>query len=215
MIKCVIFDLDGVIVSTDNLHFEAWKKMCDLEGIRFDGSINNRLRGISRMESLQIILENASKEYSQKEMKELTSFKNDIYVKSLANLSEKDILSGILELLGKLREKRFKLAIGSSSKNALAILNQIGLIEYFDAISDGTSITMSKPHPEVFLNAAKMCCVKPSECVVVEDAVSGILAAKAAGMISFAFGDAKKSKFKDYDLNQIFDVLELGGVNYE
>jgi beta-phosphoglucomutase len=212
MIKCVIFDLDGVIVSTDNLHYLAWKKVCDLEGIYFDETINNKLRGVSRMESLGIILCNSNKIFSILEKQELAAIKNELYIKSLDILSEKNILPGIVNLLNLLRKNGLQIAIGSSSRNAKVILRKIGLFDLFDAISDGTNITKSKPDPEVFLTAAKMCNVDPSECAVVEDAISGVIAAKAAGMMLFAYGDAMKSNLKDYDLQQMYSVLKLGGI---
>jgi len=208
MIKGVIFDLDGVIVSTDHYHYLAWKKMADLENIPFDETINHRLRGVSRMESLNIILEQANKEYSQAEKKKLTEFKNELYKKSLDDLSANDLLPGIMDLLESLKSKGLKIAIGSSSKNAKKILHKIGLEHYFDAVSDGTNITKSKPDPEVFLIAAKRIELDPIECAVVEDAHSGIAAAKAANMVAVATGDAKTSSLKDADLENLLDMIE-------
>jgi beta-phosphoglucomutase len=208
MIKGVIFDLDGVIVSTDHYHYLAWKKMADLENIPFDETINHRLRGVSRMESLNIILEQANKEYSQEEKEKLTEFKNELYKKSLDDLSANDLLPGIMDLLESLKSKGLKIAIGSSSKNAKKILHKIGLEHYFDAVSDGTNITKSKPDPEVFLIAAKRIGLDPIECAVVEDAHSGIEAAKAANMVAVATGDAKTSSLKDADLENLLDMIE-------
>ena len=208
MIKGVIFDLDGVIVSTDHYHYLAWKKMADLENIPFDETINHRLRGVSRMESLNIILEQANKEYSQAEKEKLTEFKNELYKKSLDDLSANDLLPGIMDLLESLKSKGLKIAIGSSSKNAKKILQKIGLEHYFDAVSDGTNITKSKPDPEVFLIAAKRIGLDPKECAVVEDAHSGIEAAKAANMVAVATGDAKTSSLKDADLENLLDMIE-------
>jgi len=209
MIKAVIFDLDGVIVSTDNLHYQAWKKMADKENIYFDELINNRLRGISRIESLEIILERAKRPYSKREKSELAEYKNHYYQELLSSLSPEDILPGVNDLIKKLRVKNIKIAIGSSSRNAKRIMAAIGMSETFDAVSDGTNITHSKPHPEVFLKAAEMLKIKPEFCAVVEDAESGIEAAKRAGMIAFATGDAKKSKLKNYDL---IDLLKVVGI---
>jgi beta-phosphoglucomutase len=203
MIKAVIFDLDGVIVSTDELHYKAWKKMADKENVYFDEKINNNLRGISREKSLEIILKLASKKYSDEEKAQLMKYKNEIYIKSLKTITPNDILPKIKSILNMLKEKKIKIAIGSSSKNAKLILKQIGLLDYFDAISDGTNITFSKPHPEVFLKAASMLHVSPSNCGVVEDALSGIEAAKNANMVAFATGDALHSNLKDYDLESL------------
>lgn len=207
MIKGVIFDLDGVIVSTDHYHFQAWKKMADIENIVFDEKINDRLRGVSRMDSLNIILENSKKDYTENEKIQLTEFKNELYKNSLDNLSTNDILPGIIELLHELKKHNILIAIGSSSKNAKNILHKINLDDEFDAVSDGTNITKSKPDPEVFLIAAERLGLKPEECAVVEDAHSGILAAKAGGMIAFATGDAKSSNEKDYNFEQLKDVI--------
>lgn len=203
MIKGVIFDLDGVIVSTDELHYKAWKRMTDREGIYFDEEINHRLRGVSRMHSLEIILEKANRLYSEPEKIELAKYKNDYYVTLLDTLTEGDILPSIKETLAKLKSKNIKIAIGSSSKNAKKILKHIGLYEMFDAISDGNNITYSKPNPEVFLKASDMLELLPNQCAVVEDALSGIEAAKAAGMTAYATGDAKTSEIKDFDFEDL------------
>ena len=182
MKKAVIFDLDGVIVSTDGFHYRAWKAMADNEGIYFDETINNRLRGVSRMESLEIILERATKTYTPEEKEAMATAKNDIYRESLVQLTPEDILPGVMDMLTTLRGMGVKLAIGSSSKNTPVILKQIGLGDYFDAVADGNQIKNSKPDPEVFLLAAKLLGIDPADCVVVEDAYAGIDAAKAGGM---------------------------------
>ena len=207
MIKAVIFDLDGVIVSTDQFHYKAWKKMSDLENIYFDEKINDRLRGVSRMDSLNIILEKANRTYTIQEKEKLTEFKNEIYKNSLDSLSKDDILPGITELLNDLKTNNIRIAIGSSSKNAKKILHKIQLFDIFDAISDGTNITKSKPDPEVFLIAAEKLGINAKNCAVVEDAYSGIVAAKAGGMMAFATGDAKSSVEKDYDFEQLRAIV--------
>lgn len=209
MIKAVIFDLDGVIVSTDDLHYKAWKHMADLEKIDFDKKINHRLRGVSRMESLNIILEKATKKYSDQEKEELARIKNDYYVDLLNELTPNDILPNVNEVLIALREKGIKIAIGSSSKNAKNILNHIKLIDMFDVIADGHDIKHSKPAPDVFLIAAKRLGVEPKDCIVVEDAVAGIEAAKRADMIAVAVSDAKKSDLADYKFDHINALLSL------
>lgn len=207
MIKAVIFDLDGVIVSTDKLHYKAWKVMADKEGIYFDEEINHQLRGISRMASLEIILQRADREYNDSEKFNLAFFKNDIYRKSLDDLTPDDIFPGILDLLDTLEKNGVKIAIGSSSKNAKKILDRIGLIDRFDAISDGTNISRSKPDPEVFLKAAEFMGLPYEECAVVEDAIAGIEAAKRGNMMAFAVGDAKNSPIKDYDFEEMLSVI--------
>lgn len=207
MIKAVIFDLDGVIVSTDNLHYQAWKKMAEKEGLMFDKSINNQLRGISRMASLDIILKTASKQYTKKEKEALTNYKNDVYKTLLKQLSKKDILEDIMHIIDTLKANQVLIGIGSSSKNAMTILKNIGLVDRFDVVCDGTHITNSKPHPEVFLKAAKYLNVDPKFCAVVEDAISGIEAAKRARMIAFATGFASSSSIKDYDISDLLNIV--------
>ena len=191
MIKGVIFDLDGVIVSTDELHYQGWKHMADGEGIYFDREINERLRGVSRMESLEIILEKATKTYTDAQKEALATLKNDFYKELLATkLSPADILPGVNDVLAGLKAKGVKIAIGSSSKNTPTILKQIGMDKTFDAVSDGNNIKNSKPDPEVFLIAAERLGLKPGVCLVVEDAEAGITAAIAANMKTLAVASA-------------------------
>ncbi len=210
MIKAVIFDLDGVIVSTDEFHFKAWKYMAAKEGIDFDRKVNNRLRGVSRMESLNIILEKAHKKYTEEEKIKLAQTKNDVYVNSLLEIDETHILPGVLGVIEALKKRHIKIAIGSSSRNAKVILKRIKLFDTFDAIADGTDIKNSKPAPDVFLVAANKLGINPNDCLVVEDAEAGIKAAKRAGMFAFAVGDATKSEEADYkaeDINELLDVV--------
>ena len=186
----IIFDLDGVIVSTDNCHYLAWKRMADEEGIPFDRTVNERLRGVSRMESLAIILEKARKEYSEEEKQALAARKNGYYVELIGNLTEKDILPGAMDTLNWLKAKGVKVAIGSSSRNTPIILRQIGLSDAFDAVADGNAIKNSKPDPEVFLLAASLLNLDPANCLVVEDADAGIQGALAGGMRALGVGSA-------------------------
>ena len=195
--KAVIFDLDGVIVSTDHLHYLAWNKITDQEHISFNEEVNHLLRGLSREASLEVILKQTDKTFTLEEKNDLIMLKNQYYLESIASLSPDDLLEGIPELLGLLKDKGYKVAIGSSSKNATYILKQIGLLDFFDAISDGNNIIHSKPDPEVFLKVADMLGVAPEACVVVEDAKVGIEAAKKAGMKAYAVGDALNSDIKD------------------
>ncbi len=204
-IKAVIFDLDGVIVSTDDCHYRGWKKMADEEGIYFDRTINERLRGVSRMESLNIVLERAEKEYTEDEKVALATRKNGYYVEFIQALTPDDILPGVMEALETLKEKGIKIAIGSSSKNTPIILKQIGLSDYFDAVSDGNNITNSKPDPEVFLKAADFLGMSYGDCAIVEDADAGIEAGKKASMTTFAVGSAKDG---DYKLDTMKDLLK-------
>ena len=188
--KAVIFDLDGVICFTDKYHYIAWKKLADKLGIYFDEEINNRLRGVSRMASLDIILEKADKEYSENEKEKMAEEKNDTYVELLKEMSPADLSKQVKTTLFELKNRGYMLAIGSSSKNTKMILEQIGLLDFFDAISDGTNISKSKPDPEVFLKAAEFLGVDPGECLVVEDAKAGIQAAVDGGFESAGIGEA-------------------------
>lgn len=212
-IKAVIFDLDGVIVSTDEYHYQAWKSIADKENIEFNRSINNELRGVSRAESLEIILEKANKEYTQDEKAILLEKKNDIYRSLLANLSSSEILEGVNEVIDYLKSNNIKVAIGSSSKNTSLILEKIGLSNIFDEIADGTMITKSKPNPEVFILAANKLGIDPKECLVVEDAEAGVEAALAGNMIVAAVGDAIKSNKATYNLNKLIKLTEIVNNN--
>ncbi len=207
--KAFIFDLDGVIVSTDHYHYLAWKKMADDEGIYFDETINDRLRGVSRMQSLEIILERATKTYTEEEKVALATKKNDIYRDSLQALTPADRLPGVTETLQAMREKGYKLAIGSSSKNTPVILEKIGYAGYFDAVSDGNNITHSKPDPEVFLKAAQFLGLDPKDCYVVEDAEAGVDAAKAGGFTAIGVGGAAGYEKTDYPIETMSDVLKM------
>ena len=205
----IIFDLDGVICYTDEYHYQAWKTMADSIGVYFDREINNRLRGVSRMASLEIVLERASGEFSQAEKEELAEQKNELYKKLLANMSPADLSGEVKSTLNELQRRGYRLAIGSSSKNTPFILRQIGLDDYFDAVSDGNNITRSKPDPEVFEKAAQMLCMEPGRCLVVEDAVSGAEAAHRGGMKAACVGDASRAGAGDYNLRSVKDLLEI------
>ncbi len=209
MIKAVIFDLDGVIVTTDNCHYLAWKKMADEEGIYFDREINERLRGVSRMESLNIVLERAEKEYTEEEKAGLAERKNGYYVEYIKELDESAILPGVMENLEELKANGIKIAIGSSSKNTPLILRQIGLEGCFDAVSDGNNITNSKPDPEVFVKAAEMLKMTADVCMIVEDADAGIIAGQRAKMKTLAVGSAKGGDItaKSLDDIRLMDVV--------
>lgn len=202
-IKAVIFDLDGVIVSTDEYHYQAWKKMADEQKIYFDRKINENLRGVSRMESLEIILRKSEKKYSQEEKKQLAEFKNNYYKVLLNNLTPDDILPGVMKVLDTLKDSGIKVAIGSSSKNTVFILKQIGLANYFHAVADGNGIKKSKPDPEVFLLAAKLLNMPPQNCLVVEDADAGVEAALAGGMEVIGVGSASKNEKATFRMNDL------------
>jgi len=207
--QAIIFDLDGVICSTDQYHFKAWKTIADQLSIHFDEEINNRLRGVSRMESLSIILENYNGQLTDLQKNQYAHEKNLIYRRLLNNLSETDASIEVRETLHALRSKGLKLSIGSSSKNAKFILDKLGLGDFFDAIADGNDIKESKPNPEVFLKASELLSVDPRVCLVIEDSVAGIEAASAGKMDSVAIGDAVKSNLATYNINQFSQIIEL------
>ena len=212
--KGIIFDLDGVICFTDEYHYFAWKQIADEENIPFDRSDNERLRGVSRKESLEIILEKSKKTYSEKEKDILMERKNNIYKEQLQKMSEKDLSDEVKETLEALKAKGLSLAIGSSSKNTKFILNRIGLEDFFDAISDGTNITKSKPDPEVFLKAADMLGLAPKDCLVVEDAHAGIDAAVVGGFKSAGIGSAKDYEKTTYPLEAFSDLRLVVEKNF-
>ena len=187
--KAVVFDLDGVICFTDKYHYMAWKELADRLGIYFDEVINNRLRGVSRMASLDIILERSDIIYSEEEKLAFSEEKNNRYRKLLANMSPADLTSEVRETLLELRRRGYLLAIGSSSKNAPFILGQLGLGNFFDAIADGTDITHSKPDPEVFVKGAQALGLPCEKCIVFEDSFSGVEAAHRGGMQAVGVGD--------------------------
>ncbi len=207
--KGIIFDLDGVICFTDKYHYQAWKKLADSLGIYFDEEINNRLRGVSRMESLEIILERSRKEYTSEEKQQLADRKNEEYVRLLDKMSPRDLSEEVKDTLDVLRSRGYLLAIGSSSKNAKNILKRLGLENYFNAVSDGTNITKSKPDPEVFLKAAEYLHADPAECLVVEDAKAGIDAAAAGGFDSAGLGEAAAYEKTVYVMKNFAALKEI------
>ena len=206
--KGIIFDLDGVICSTDHYHYLAWKALADRLGIYFDETINNRLRGVSRMASLEIVLERYDGVLSPEEKEAAAEEKNNLYRELLRQMSPADLDPEVKQTLDALRGRGLLLGIGSSSKNTKFILSQIGLGDYFDKISDGTNITRSKPDPEVFLKAAEYLGLDCADCLVVEDAKAGIEAALAAGMDAAAIGDAVHCGLATYELTRFSDLLK-------
>ncbi len=211
-VSAVLFDLDGVIVSTDEYHYKAWKRMADEEEIFFNREINERLRGVSRNESLEIILERTSKAYDTAEKTAMATTKNDYYLHLLEDISPSDILPGGCDLIDHLKERDIKIAIASSSRNAPVILERIGLSDAFDAIADGNDISASKPDPEVFLLAAERVGCSPVGSLVIEDADAGVEAAHAGGMRCLAVGAAADNKLATahaLDLSEITPSMLL------
>ncbi|NKI32792.1 beta-phosphoglucomutase [Croceivirga thetidis] len=192
MIKGFIFDLDGVITDTAELHFQAWKKLSDDMGWQFDREVNERLRGVSRMDSINIIREHNNAEVSEEKLLELATLKNDIYVASLDQMTPDDYLPGAQELLTLLRQEGFLVALGSASKNSNKVLKQLGATKFFDVIGDGNSVSKSKPAPDIFLFGAEQLKLKPEQCIVYEDAEAGVDAAKAGGFYSVGIGPEER-----------------------
>lgn len=207
--EAVIFDLDGVLCHTDRYHYQAWKALADELGVYFDETINNRLRGVSRMESLEIILENYGGTLTGEEKQELAEKKNRLYRELLKQMSEVDLADEVRDTLRELRARGLRLAVGSSSRNAGFILKQIGLGDFFDAVADGNQIVRSKPDPEVFLKAAGMLGIPAEKCLVVEDARAGVEAAAAGGMDCAAVGDAAEEGLGSFGLKHFSELLQI------
>jgi beta-phosphoglucomutase len=217
--KGCIFDLDGVIVDTARYHFMAWKRLTDNLGIIFTETDNERLKGVSRMASLDIILELGGIKLSKPEKDEMAALKNKWYVEYINTMTPGEILPGTLELIDELRSKNIRIALGSASRNTPLILDRIGMQHSFDAVADGNSVHKAKPDPEVFLKAAEMLTVVPGRCIVFEDAIAGIEAAQNAGMICIGVGN--KNILKDahlvvkglyeIDLNKLIDLEKRFG----
>ena len=209
MIKAIIFDLDGVLVSTDELHYRAWKALAGRLGVPFDRAKNDRCRGISRMASLDIVLEDAPTAYTQAERETFAAEKNETYRAMLASLTPADTLEGVMPTLAELRRRGYRLALASVSQNAPLILERTGLDRYLDAVADGNCITRSKPDPEVFLKAAEKLGMACESCAAMDDALAGIEAGRAAGMLTIGFGDSAKNKAGDLNLERFDELLGL------
>lgn len=205
----IIFDLDGVLLSTDEYHYLAWKALADRLGIPFDRERNGLLRGVSRMESLEILLGKRGEAFSAEEKQAMAAEKNARYRELLSRLTPADVSGEVRRTLEELRALGLKLAVGSSSKNTPYILERIGLKGYFDAVADGNDITHSKPHPEVFLKAAERLGLPPEACLVVEDAHAGVEAAVAGGFDCAAMGDARDDARACWHLGRFAEITEV------
>ncbi|HVN58163.1 MAG TPA: beta-phosphoglucomutase [Bacteroidales bacterium] len=187
-VKACIFDLDGVIVDTAKYHYLAWKRLADGMGINFSEKENERLKGVSRMASLEIILGLGRKELPGAGKEKLAAQKNEWYVEYISRMTPDEILPGALEFISELKGKGIKIGLGSASRNTPMILDRVGMIDTFDAVADGNIVHRAKPDPEVFLMAAAMLGVDPLSCIVFEDAVAGVEAALNAGMKCVGIG---------------------------
>lgn len=187
--QACIFDLDGVIVDTAVYHFKAWKRLANELGFNFTESQNEKLKGISRVKSLELILEWGGIEKTAAEQQVLATRKNEWYVDMIHHMTPEEILPGARELLDNLRAAGIRTALGSASKNATVILEKVGILPLFDALVDGNTVSASKPDPEVFLKGAEALRIAPEKCIVFEDAIAGVQAAKAAGMKVVGIGE--------------------------
>ena len=190
-LKACIFDLDGVIVDTAKYHYLAWKKLAVILNVQFNEKDNERLKGVSRIASLDIILELGGIKLDEKKKAEYAAMKNEWYLDYIRRMTPDEILPGSLELISELKNAGIKVALGSASKNTPLILERLGIEKLFDAVADGNVVTKAKPDPEVFIKAAKMVGVAPEDCVVFEDAVAGVKAAINAGMLCVGIGSGK------------------------
>lgn len=202
-IKALLFDLDGVIVSTEKNHFEAWRETARKLGIAFSEHDNEALKGVNRVDSLKQILKLGNKTVSAEEFDSLLVFKNDMYLDSITTLSKDDLLPGVHDLLLHAKSMGIKIGLGSSSKNAPMILTRLGITNLFDVIIDGNGVKHPKPDPEVFLNGAKALAIAPSDCLVFEDAFSGVAAAKAGGFIAIGVGNPMLNGVADVYFNEL------------
>lgn len=197
-IKGVIFDLDGVLVDTAKYHYLAWKKLANKLGFDFSEKDNERLKGVSRMRSLEILLEIGGISTDENQKIKWAEEKNESYVESLKTLDKTALLKGTLDYLNVLHNQGVKISLGSASKNAPLILSQTAIQHRFDAVIDGNCVSKAKPDPEVFLTAAKALNLSPSDCAVFEDSLAGIQAAKKGGMLAVGVGDKENLPGADF-----------------
>ncbi|MEN8213125.1 MAG: beta-phosphoglucomutase [Pseudomonadota bacterium] len=205
-IKACIFDLDGVVVDTARYHFQAWNMLAKELGIHFTEEDNEQLKGVSRMASLEVILKIGDQQYDDENKMEMAERKNRWYKELISQMQPGEILPGVVPFLDELREHGIRLAIGSASKNAPTILLRVGVIDYFDAVIDGNVTTYAKPHPETFLNAAHALGVDPVNCVVFEDAFSGIQAARSGDMRVIGVGSKDVLGEADYVIDSFAEM---------
>lgn len=205
--KGAIFDLDGVLVDTAKFHYRAWQRLATELGFHFSEEDNERLKGVSRTRSLEILLEIGGLTLDDQEMNRLATLKNSWYVDLISEMDEKELLEGAKAYLIKLKEEGVKIALGSASKNAMLILDLLKITYLFDAIIDGTKVSKAKPDPEVFTVAAQALGLNPEACVVFEDAVAGIEAAKSAGIFVVGIGESGTLKEADFVVNGLYELL--------
>ncbi|MEJ2113213.1 MAG: beta-phosphoglucomutase [Flavobacteriaceae bacterium] len=204
--KGFIFDLDGVIVDTAKYHFLAWRKLANSIGVDFTEKQNEQLKGVSRIKSLEKILSWGNKTLSEEEFNKLMAQKNEDYLSYINKMDENEILPDVPKILNYLIEEKQGVALGSASKNAIAILKRVKLTDKFQAIIDGNNVTKGKPNPEVFLKASEKLAISPENCIVFEDAIAGIQAANSANMITIGIGDKNILNEADFVFNDFTQI---------
>lgn len=205
-IKACIFDMDGVLVSTEQFHFQAWKRLAETIGISIDWEFNENLKGVSRAVCIDLILKHGGVIKTDEEKLVLASQKNEWFLELVSHISPKDVFPGVVDFLTELKSKKYKIALGSASKNAPLLLEKMQIAHFFDAVIDGNKITKAKPNPEVFLKGAEELGVNPEHCVVFEDAISGVEAARSAGMYCIGIGSSKTLSKAHVCINGIHEL---------
>ena len=203
-IEGFIFDLDGIITDTADYHYQSWKKMTSEEKIKFNRDINEKLRGLTREKSLEVILNGKNISKSKKE--ELLKRKNEYYHEYIAEMDEKDLIPGIKSILNTLDKKEYRMSIASSSKNAGPIIEKLNLLHFFEVISDGNSVSKNKPAPDLFLHTANKMKVRPEKCVVIEDSKAGVQAAKSADMKVVGIGPKDRIGVADFCYKKVKNI---------
>ena len=209
--RAAIFDLDGVIVDTAKYHYLAWKRLARQYGFDFTETDNERLKGVSRVRSLEILLEIGGLTFDEAEKEKMAAQKNEWYIDYIRHMGASEILPGAAEYLKAIRAKGIKTALGSASKNAPLILERLGISELFDVVIDGNQVSKAKPDPEVFLRAAGELKIPPAACVVFEDAEAGIQAALQAGMGAVGIGKPSMLRAADMVIGGLWQLVVLNG----
>ncbi len=204
MIKAFIFDLDGVLTDTAEYHYLAWKRLAEEEGLEFTRDDNEKLRGVSRRASLELILKGRA--IPEEKVQEMMDRKNGYYRDFIKTVSEKDLLPGAIELLDRLKDMNYRLALASASKNAPVVVERLGIVRYFEVVADGSSVEKTKPAPDLFLYVADKMNLPPAECLVVEDAEAGVEAARAAGMATIGIGPRERVGAADFVYRSVADI---------
>ncbi len=215
IIRGLIFDLDGVLTDTAEFHYRAWQRLADEEGLPFDRQANENLRGVSRRESLRLIL--GERVYPEAQIQAMMERKNSYYLQAIETITPQDLLPGARELLQEIRAAGLKSAVGSASKNAGEVIDRLGLRPLLDAVSDGYSVEHPKPAPDLFLHAAAQLGLPPAACAVVEDAAAGVEAARAGGFHSIGLGPPERvgeaeAVFPSLDGVRLADILRSLGA---